>query len=40
MSQTVRGITGPESPCAPPSVSLFVTSSRTNSATAIVAMLK
>ena len=39
-SSTVRGTAGPEMPCAPPTHSQLVTSTRTSSATAIVAIEK
>ena len=39
-SNTVRGTTGPERPTAAPSHWVLVTTRRTSSATAMVAMLK
>ena len=39
-SRTVRGTAGPEMPCAPPTHSQLMMSTRTSSATAMVAMLK
>jgi hypothetical protein len=39
-SNTVRGMAGPPRPCAPPRNSEVELSTRTSSATAMVAMLK